>query len=95
MLRKSRPETLIKNRNLLMHSMMVEDTLYKTMLDGERLMLQATTTQIRAVADDLHRYFGHGRYLAKCIVIWIDANHTPRRTNIIIGQAIRQRPSRY
>lgn len=61
-------ETLIKNRNLLMHSMMVEDTLYKTTFDGERIMLQATTTQIRTIADDLHRYFSHGRYLAKCIV---------------------------
>jgi hypothetical protein len=35
-------------------------------------MVQATTDQIRAVADDLHDYFGFGLALANCIVVKID-----------------------
>jgi hypothetical protein len=67
--------TLIDNRNLLMHSIVVGETLYKTSRGGDRQMLDATTAQIRAVADDLHRYFSFGRLLAKCIATKVDQAH--------------------
>jgi len=35
-------------------------------------MVQATTSQIRAVADDLHRYFSFARHLANCIAVKVD-----------------------
>jgi hypothetical protein len=68
---------LIQNRNLLMHSVVIEGvnnnaTLYRTDRRGERQMVQATTDQIRAVADDLHDYFGFGLALANCIAVKVD-----------------------
>ena len=69
---------LVQNRNLLMHSVVVSDlnnnaTLYKThKKSGDTEMVRATTAQIRAVADDLHRYFSFARHLANCIAVKVD-----------------------
>lgn len=68
---------LIQNRNLLMHSVVIagpndNSTLFRTGKRGERQMVQATTDQIRAVADDLHSYFNFALALANCIAIKVD-----------------------
>jgi hypothetical protein len=69
--------TLIDNRNLLMHSVVAAgrnnmSNLYRTSRAGEMQTVEATTDQIRAVADDLHRYFSFARTLANCIAAKID-----------------------
>ena len=66
------------NRNLLMHCVAIagpndSSTLYRTSKRGDRQMVQATTDQIRAVADDLHRYFEFALALANCIAVEVDA----------------------
>lgn len=68
---------LVQNRNLLIHSVVVSDTndtanLYRTQRTGDTEMVQATTAQIRAIADDLHRYFSFARRLANCIAVKVD-----------------------
>jgi len=68
---------LIDNRNLLMHSVVIHDvndnaTLYRTTRRCERQMVQATAAQIRAVADDLQRYFDFALALANCIAVKVD-----------------------
>lgn len=69
--------TLIENRNLLMHSVVIAGpantcTLYRTGKRGEREMLRATTEQIRGVADGLYDYFYFALALANCIAVKID-----------------------
>ncbi len=69
--------TLIENRNLLMHSVVTAgpnsmSNLYRTTKGGEMQTVEATTDQIRAVADDLHRYFSFARTLANCIAVKVD-----------------------
>jgi hypothetical protein len=78
---------LIKNRNLLMHSVVIHgvndsSTLYRTTRRGERQMVQATTAQIRAVADDLQRYFDFALALANCIAVKVDG--TDRQAGTIV-----------
>lgn len=68
---------LIENRNLLMHSIVVAGpnksaTLFRTGKRGERQMVQATLDQIRAVADDLYRYFNFAVALANAIAVKVD-----------------------
>lgn len=65
---------LITNRNLLMHSVMTagwegKAALYRTGRQGQRLMLSASSEQIRAVADNLLVYFEFGWMLANRIAI--------------------------
>jgi hypothetical protein len=73
----SAARVLISNRNLLMHSVVVDGwgekaNLYRTNRRGEPQMVQASLEQIRAVADDLVEYFNFGLVLANCIAtkIW-------------------------
>ena len=79
--------TLILNRNLLMHSVVIagpnnNSTLYRTGKRGDRQMVQATTDQIRAVADDLHLYFNFALALANCIAVKVD--HADRQAGTIV-----------
>jgi hypothetical protein len=69
--------TLIENRNLLMHSVVIAGpnntcTFYRTGKRGEREMVQATTEQIRSVADALYDYFNFALALANCIAVKVD-----------------------
>ena len=78
---------LIRNRNLLMHSVMVsgpntDAILFRTGKRGEREMVEATLDQIRAVADDLYGYFNFAAALANCIAIKVDRDD--RRAGTIV-----------
>jgi hypothetical protein len=80
--------TLIDNRNLLMHSVVTAgpnnmSNLYRTSRGGEMQTVEATTDQIRAVADDLHRYFSFARTLANCIAVKIDG--ADRKTGAFVS----------
>lgn len=46
-------------------------------------MVEATVNQIRAVADDLHRYFSFARALANCIAVKVDG--ADRQTGTIVS----------
>lgn len=80
-------ETLIVNRNILVHANMVRGTedraaIYSTSRQGAVSMFQASVQDIRQVADDLNTYFIFGLALSNYIATEI--HHMARSAGMLV-----------